>query len=164
MFLLFILLRPKSFSNVKGGGLFFCNVLWRIDTLLGNARNTHAANNTAAVFSVARLRTVAMQRTLNTYSHTRWRHTIGCVFCCGPCRVFKKDKRGVMWLSLCPVLVTDQWTRSLTRDTCFLRGPCRVYIPRVCSYWTRELKLENWVSSGGSAVQSDWTRNGKKTS
>jgi hypothetical protein len=31
----------------------------------------------------------------------------------------------------CPALVTDQWTRSLTCDTCFLRCPCRGYITRV---------------------------------
>jgi hypothetical protein len=52
----------------------YCIVLWCIDPLLGNARNTHPANNTGAVFSVVRARTVAMQRTLSVFSRARWRH------------------------------------------------------------------------------------------
>jgi hypothetical protein len=46
-------------------------ILWGIDPLLGNARNTHAANNRGTVSSVVRALTVAMQPTLNTFSRTR---------------------------------------------------------------------------------------------
>jgi hypothetical protein len=46
-------------------------IVRRVDPFLGNARNTHAANNTGAVFSVVLARTVAMQRMLNTFSSTR---------------------------------------------------------------------------------------------
>jgi hypothetical protein len=71
-------------------------ILWRIDPLLSNAGKAYAANNTEAAFSVVRVRTVAMQRTLNTFSHTRWRHTtiekhFFCVVCathCGTWHVF----------------------------------------------------------------------------
>jgi hypothetical protein len=95
-------------------------MLWRIDPLLGNARNIHAANNTGAMFSVVRAWTVAMQRTLtlNTFSRTWWHHTqterlfsavvrteclyrIEGVFC-GPRHA--------------SVLVMDQWTSSMTPD------------------------------------------------
>jgi hypothetical protein len=77
------------------------NILWRIGPLLGNARNTHAANNTGTVFCVVRAPTVAMQRTLNTFSRTQWRHTTieRLCFCCGPCRVVVEDNRkGVFYV------------------------------------------------------------------
>jgi hypothetical protein len=40
------------------------SLLWGINPLLGNARNTHAANNKGGVFSVFRAATVAMQRAI----------------------------------------------------------------------------------------------------
>jgi hypothetical protein len=60
-----------STTSWKSGQML---ILWRKDPLPGNALNTHAANNTGSVFSVARARTAAMQRMLNTFSRTRWRH------------------------------------------------------------------------------------------
>jgi hypothetical protein len=63
----------RSFSWVSHP--YYPKILWRIDPLLGNARNTHAANNTEAVFSVVRAGTFAMQRTLNAFSRALWRHT-----------------------------------------------------------------------------------------
>jgi hypothetical protein len=53
--------------------------MWRIDPLLGNARNIQPANN-RAVFSVVRAQAVAMQRTLNTFSRTRCRYTTEDLF------------------------------------------------------------------------------------
>jgi hypothetical protein len=50
-------------------------ILLRIDPLPGNARNIHAANNRGTVFSVVRVRTVAMQRGLGTLTRKRWHHT-----------------------------------------------------------------------------------------
>jgi hypothetical protein len=50
-------------------------IMWRIDPLLSNARNTHAANNTVSVFSVVRARIVAMQGALGMLTRARWRHT-----------------------------------------------------------------------------------------
>jgi hypothetical protein len=47
--------------------------MWRIDTLLGNSRNTNESNNTGAVFSVDRARIVAMEHAQLT--RARWRHT-----------------------------------------------------------------------------------------
>jgi hypothetical protein len=78
-------------------------ILWRIDPFLGNARNTHAPNNRGAVFSMVRARTVAMQRTLNTFFLTRWRHrTIErlCFLLWSVPSVYKGQQKG-----------------------CFLRGP-----------------------------------------
>jgi hypothetical protein len=43
-------------------------MLCRIVQLLGNARNTHTANNGGVVFSVVRPRTVAMQRALGKFT------------------------------------------------------------------------------------------------
>jgi hypothetical protein len=40
-------------------------ILWGTDLLLGNARNTHAANNTGVVFSVIRAANIAMQRAIH---------------------------------------------------------------------------------------------------
>jgi hypothetical protein len=86
-------------SQCFGNGFCFLiqvdRILWRVDLLLGNARNTHAANNRGAMFSVVRARTVAMQHTPGTFPRTpdvtqQWR---GCVFCCGPCRVVIKNNR-----------------------------------------------------------------------
>jgi 3-deoxy-D-arabino-heptulosonate 7-phosphate (DAHP) synthase class II len=45
-------------------------VLWRVDPLLGNDRNTHAANNTRAVFSVVPAATVAMQHAIHAANNT----------------------------------------------------------------------------------------------
>jgi hypothetical protein len=39
-------------------------------------RHTHTANNTGAVFSMVRARTVAMQWALGTLTHARWRRTV----------------------------------------------------------------------------------------
>jgi xylose isomerase len=44
--------------------------IWRTDPLLDNARSTHAASNTAAVFSVVRAATVATQRAINAAKNT----------------------------------------------------------------------------------------------
>jgi hypothetical protein len=41
-------------------------------------------------------------------------------------------------ISMLSVLVTYQWTSSLTRDTCFLWGPCRI---------TEKAVQEGWVES-----------------
>jgi hypothetical protein len=50
------------------------SALWRIRPLLDNARNTHAANNTRAVFSVVRAVTIARQQTIHAAKN------IGVVF------------------------------------------------------------------------------------
>jgi hypothetical protein len=61
-------------------------ILWRIDPLLGNARNAHAANSTGAVFSLC-LRTDLCYATRAQLARARWRHTtvcsdhVICVFC-----------------------------------------------------------------------------------
>jgi hypothetical protein len=52
------------------------SILWRIDPLLGNVRNTHAANNTGAVFSVVRAAAVAMQHAIHAANSS------GAVFLC----------------------------------------------------------------------------------
>jgi hypothetical protein len=52
-------------TNVNGKN--FLRLLWHVDPLMGNARNTHAANNTEAVFS--------MKRALVKFTRARWRHT-----------------------------------------------------------------------------------------
>jgi hypothetical protein len=52
-------------------------ILWRIDPLLGNVRNTHTANNTGAVFSLVLAATVAMQRVIHAASNTKGLFSIG---------------------------------------------------------------------------------------
>jgi hypothetical protein len=62
-------------------------VYLHIYPLLGNARNTHAANNTGAVFSVIRAATVAVQRAMHTANKS------GAVFSVlrGPCRDYVRE-------------------------------------------------------------------------
>jgi hypothetical protein len=47
----------------------------RINPLLGNARNTHTANNTEAIFSLVPAWIIAMQCALGTFTLVRRRHT-----------------------------------------------------------------------------------------
>jgi hypothetical protein len=47
--------------------------MWHVDPLSGNVRNTHAASNIGAMFSVVRARTVAMERA--QLMRALWRHT-----------------------------------------------------------------------------------------
>jgi hypothetical protein len=90
-------------------------ILWRTDQLLGNARNTHVANNTEGVFSVVRARTVAV---LNTFSSPRWRQTIERLSFSAVVRAkwLNNNKRGVFYV-----------ISILTRGTRFLWCPTRVY-------------------------------------
>jgi hypothetical protein len=69
--------------------------LWRIDPLLGNARNTHAANNTGTVFlwsSHGPLLCSAHKARSRVRGNVtqKWR---GCVFCCGPFQVIVRNNR-----------------------------------------------------------------------
>jgi hypothetical protein len=58
-----------------------------MDPLLGIARNTHAANNTGAVFSVVRAATVVIQRAIRAINNNE------AVFSgmCGPCRDYIRE-------------------------------------------------------------------------
>jgi hypothetical protein len=108
--------------------------LWRVDPFLGNARNIHAANNTRAVFSVVRAGTVAMQRTLNTFSRTRWHHiTIERLyFLLWSVSSSYKGQHEVfsVWSAPCPVLGSGPIDKHYDMWHMFsvLRGPCCGYI------------------------------------
>jgi hypothetical protein len=119
---------------VLGTNALFCpnsfKILRRFDLLLGNARNTHAANNTGAVFSVVRPRTGVMQSALGTFSRARWRHTTeevmqAVVFCTSePRHVFS-----------------------------VMRGPCRNYITELNSEDSSGESQENGNTTTYSGVQ-----------
>jgi hypothetical protein len=55
-----------------------------------------------------------------------------------------------------PLLVTDQGTRSLTRDTCFLWRPCRRII--VSSRITEKTVQEGWVESTRTRMETELWR------
>jgi hypothetical protein len=50
-----------------------------------------------------------------------------------------------------PVIVGDQWTHSLTCDTCFLWGPCRRIIRG--SRITEKEVQESWAGSTGTRME-----------
>jgi hypothetical protein len=53
-----------------------------------------------------------------------------------------------------PVLVTDQWTRSLTRDTCFLCGLRHAKIERLCFLCV--VRAERIYASTGMGIGWTW--------
>jgi hypothetical protein len=63
--------------ETKPGIIAPSNTLWRIDLLLVNASNTHAANNIGAVFSVVRAATVAMQRAIHAANNAEGVFSMG---------------------------------------------------------------------------------------
>jgi hypothetical protein len=83
--------------------------MWRIDPLPGNIRNTQAANNTEAVFSMARARHGAMQRTLNIFSRARWHHTTEGLFFCVVRAVFINDNRRNVSYVVCTMPRINQY-------------------------------------------------------
>jgi hypothetical protein len=82
----------------------------RVDPLLDNARNTHAANNTGAVYSVVRAATVAWQRAIRQ----RYRWTVFSVLR-GPCRNYITELENRMLLALASAIFLSSESLG-TRD------------------------------------------------
>jgi hypothetical protein len=94
-----------TFSLCYDGFAQSINLWSQKDLLLGNKHIPNSGNNRSVTDIINAFRG---NDSINTVQHT----TIDeAVFSMSPAPR--------------PLLVTDQWTRSLTRDTCFLWGPYR---------------------------------------